>query len=193
MQSRRGDNPLIISIIRSESAASTLRIVEALGQRSDPYMEDIIDMLLNQHSDSSLYEYYLECLLRSILSVRKEQASLWVRTNPKSFDAMANRLDSISNAFLKAHIISLLVFDSSPDRGRILLTAMTDILNEMRDGPGVLNPGRTKELLAIFSTVEQIGKSEFLGILADLIKHSRQARIVKRGREVVEQILGRGD
>jgi hypothetical protein len=189
-ESDRNSNSVIGNIILSEDGETSLRIIRALGRREDPYMEDIIERIFYQHSQDVDEEYYLEVLLGVILkeNTNAQELSRWTEANSKAYHILLSNLHSFSNPYLKAHIISILPYGMTKFGKSSLMSEARTILDEMQKRDGYLPPGRIKEVLAFFNTVEMLNDTVFLEVCVSFVELSRQRILVTRGRATVERL-----
>ena len=189
-ESNRNNNAVVGDIILSGDSETSLRVIKALGQREDPYVEDIIERIFYQESRDIDEEYYLELLLVTILTRDNspEKLTAWTNANPRAYDLLSENLTSFNNAFLKSYIILLLPYGETKFAKSPLMSESRIILNEMHHNDGYLMPGRIKEVLAIFETVDVFNDSVFLEVCISLVEQSRQSVIVSRGRSTLRRL-----
>ena len=189
-ESNRNNNAVVGDIILSGDSETSLRVIKALGQREDPYVEDIIERIFYQESRDIDEEYYLELLLVTILTRDNspEKLTAWTNANPRAYDLFSENLTSFNNAFLKSYIILLLPYGETKFAKSPLMSESRLILNEMHHNDGYLMPGRIKEVLAIFETVDVFNDSVFLEVCISLVEQSRQSVIVSRGRSTLRRL-----
>lgn len=189
-ESNRNNNAVVGDIILSGDTETSLRVIKALGQREDPYVEDIIERIFYQESRDIDEEYYLELLLVTILTRDNspEKLTAWTNANPRAYDLLSENLTSFNNAFLKSYIILLLPYGETKFAKSPLMSESRIILNEMHHNDGYLMPGRIKEVLAIFETVDVFNDSVFLEVCISLVEQSRQSVIVSRGRSTLRRL-----
>ncbi len=189
-ESNRNNNAVVGDIILSGDIETSLRVIKALGQRQDPYVEDIIERIFYQESRDIDEEYYLELLLVTILTRDNspEKLTAWTNANPRAYDLLSENLTSFNNAFLKSYIILLLPYGETKFAKSPLMSESRIILNEMHHNDGYLMPGRIKEVLAIFETVDVFNDSVFLEVCISLVEQSRQSVIVSRGRSTLRRL-----
>jgi hypothetical protein len=189
-ESNRNNNAVVGDIILSGDSETSLRVIKALGQRQDPYVEDIIERIFYQESRDIDEEYYLELLLVTILTRDNspEKLTAWTNANPRAYDLLSENLTSFNNAFLKSYIILLLPYGETKFAKSPLMSESRIILNEMHHNDGYLMPGRIKEVLAIFETVDVFNDSVFLEVCISLVEQSRQSVIVSRGRSTLRRL-----
>jgi len=189
-ESKKNNNAVVGDIILSGDIETSLRVIKALGQREDPYVEDIIERIFYQESRDIDEEYYLELLLVTILTRDNspEKLTAWTNANPRAYDLLSENLTSFNNAFLKSYIILLLPYGETKFAKSPLMSESRIILNEMHHNDGYLMPGRIKEVLAIFETVDVFNDSVFLEVCISLVEQSRQSVIVSRGRSTLRRL-----
>ncbi len=188
--SNRDNNAVVGDIILSGDSETSLRVIRALGQREDPYVEDIIERIFYQESRDIDEEYYLEFLLVTILARENspEKLTEWTNANPRAYDLLSENLTSFSNAFLKSYIILLLPYGETKIAKSLLMSESRIVLDEMHHNSGYLMPGRIKEVLAVFETVDVFSDSVFLEVCVSLVEQSRQSMVVSRGRSTIRRL-----
>ena len=186
----RRSNHVLSEMILSEDSETALRVIKALGERPDPYVKDIIEEIFFQYSDALDEEYFLEALFQSALANRGsvDRRSAWVEANAVVIDMLSGRLPHISNAFLKAHLLTCIPYLGSPVAFSRLMSEGGGLLQEMRRNAGFLPAGRIKEALAFFEAVEKSGSPDFLRLCLDMRSGSRQRIIVDRASRAVRAI-----
>jgi hypothetical protein len=186
----RDTNSVVGDIILTEDSETSLRVIRALGQREDPYMEDIIERIFYQESRDIDEEYYLEVLLVAIYRRYNspEKLAEWTNSNPRAYDLLLENLTSFKNAFLKTYIILLLPHGMTNFSKSFLMSESRIILDEMHHNDGYLMPGRIKEVLAIFEAVDVFNDTVFLEVCVSLVEGSRQRIVVSRGRSTIRRL-----
>jgi hypothetical protein len=189
-ESGRANNILIGDIILSEDTDTSLRVIRALAKREDPYMQDIIERLFYQESKGIDTESLLEILFGAILKQYNSPGKMkaWIDINPRAYDLLIENLLSIENPFLKSYILLILPYGENKKAKSILMSESRAILREMvRDG-GYLEPGRIKEVLAVFEGIEAFNDSVFSEMCLSLVEKSRQTVVVSRGRSTLQKL-----
>ena len=186
----RKSNRVLSEMILSEDSETALRLIKALGERPDPYVEDIIERIFFQYSAAVDEEYFLEALFQAALANRgsADHRSAWVQANAVVIEMLSGRLPHISNAFLKAHLLTCIPYLESPVASSRLMSEGSSLMQEMRRNAGFLPAGRIKEALAFFEAAEQSGSPDFLRLCLDMRSGSRQRIIVERASRAVRTI-----
>ena len=189
-ETSRDNNDVVGDIILTEDSETSLRVIRALGQREDPYVEDIIERIFYQESRDIDEQYYLELLLATIFKRYNspEKLAEWTNANPRAYNLLLENLTSFRNAFLKSYIILLLPYGETKYAKSLLMSECRIVLNEMHHNSGYLMPGRIKEVLAVFETVDVFSDSVFLEVCISLVEQSRQSMVVSRGRSTIQRL-----
>jgi len=188
-ESGRDQNSIIFKFILTEDRESSSKILKALGQRSDPYVEDIIESLFYQHLKDNDEENCLEELLRAVLAARStpEDVLKWHSANSNAYNLLIDNLDKLSNPYLKSYIIRLFSFsvvDNSKSK-TALMNEGRQILQSVKTHNGYLIAGGTRELLELLNAIESLQDPSFMELLLSFIEHSRQGIIVVKARNVL--------
>ncbi len=189
-ESGRDSNAVVGDIILSEDTDTSLRVIRALAQREDPYVEDIIDRIFYQESRDRDEGYLLETLLFSILKMNNspEKLTIWTASNPHAYNLLVENLASFKNAFLKSYILLLLPYGETNGSKSLLMSESQRILDEMNRSNGYLTPGRINEVLAVFEGMDYYNDPVFSEMCLSLVEKSRQRMVVRRGQETLQRL-----
>jgi hypothetical protein len=186
--SDRADNPVIISLIQEYDLNTVLIVLQAVGEREDPYAADILDAVASGHVTKLTYqrEYLLRILLESLFNsaLPAGTISLRVEANRESLDSLVRAFNGLTDPQLKSVLVKTIELLGGSGYVPVVAGALSDSIQEMENNGGNLSPMRVELLLSLLSYVSRHPSSDFLGICTLVARLSRDARVVERARSI---------
>ncbi len=179
-------NPVILSMMRSADLGDRLVIAQALGERADPYVGDILEAFASGPGGPGRYqdELVLRVLLSSLLSLElsADARRARIEANRQALDRMVNAMDSFQDPQLQSLLVD--AADSLGDtmfhpilaaRARVLLDAMTRL-------QGRLSPQEGAFLLRLLRFFGDHPTMDFLPLCTAAARLSREKTLVDAAR-----------
>ncbi len=190
--SGRADNPEIISLVQEYDLQTALIVLQAVGEREDPYAADILDAVAAGHVTKLIYqrEYLLRILLESLFdsALPVRTLSSRVEANRESLDSLVRGLNGLTDPQLKSVLVKVLELLGGSGYAPVVAGALSDSIQRMEDYGGNLSPMHVELLLSLLSYVSRHPSSDFLGICTVVARLSRDVRVVERARSISSTI-----
>jgi hypothetical protein len=188
----RSANPLIAEILAFSSLTDRLGAARALGLRRDPYVSDLIDVLLGKLYGTGRFEVelVLRVLLESVFprSLVPEALRPRLEVNRSGVELLADRLAEFGAPLARETYRILGVAEDGRlrsalmDEGRRLTEAL-----KRRNGSS--DAEQADRLMAFLEAVEQSGDGLFAATVVSLLEITRTREVGVYSREVLATIL----
>jgi hypothetical protein len=190
--SDRGDNALIVEMIRQADLSTALEIAAAVGLREDVEIQAII-LAVGETIDPRPQwerELILRVLLASVFPASMESGELEaaLRKNREGFDFLVVRLPEFGLS-LKREVIRLLGFLHPPEYQSALMTEGRELAEALREQQGQLNGEQAGLALTFLQTVDRIGNPEFADVVLMILERSRHLEVAEAARSVSRTLL----
>jgi hypothetical protein len=193
VQSNRGDDPLLIETMASVDFDTRLQICRGIGERADPFADDIIDSFFARYSTRENYRDSL--LLRELLSglfdPARGEADLHarVRANESSLAAMAGRLGECQDAQLAGALVRVLPMMSRGTALPALMDVGARLIGALRRGKGMVPSQQSALALDYLSAAASLKSPDSLGQCIEISQLSREKVVVDKARMTVQILL----
>ena len=150
----RQDNPLLISLIQTNTLDTSLCVLKALANRTDFYVEDILlSLLISSHPDSGYkQEYLLRVILTAVFPSTLSQNQMQQRTllNNRAIQNLINQLTIFTDPMLRRQILNLVPFVQTPTAITALVNEGNLIISNLHSQQGNVSAPMRSEILSFF-------------------------------------------
>ena len=189
---RSMNQEIILSISLSDYDTSLL-IMNALGQREDGYVADIIIYLYSVYRGREQYkiEFLLQTLLKSLFNPEFSEQELRERflLNQEALDLLIRHLSDLQSPLLKAEIIKTVGLSENTKYYSLLAAEGELLVALLQKNNGWLDPDSVQELIALLNIIAASGENNFSELCNSIIKFSHNRDVVKLARQVVKGLL----
>ena len=194
--SNRGDDGLILGILKDGDFETGVQICDAVGLRKDPYAADILSWLLSGFAKSGQYktEYLLRRAMKSLFDQSMGDQVLRDRlvANSSVLADMVQGIGGFDDPQLTGTIVRLLPRLDGVDRLPALMNVGTGIINRLRQTDGNLLLPDMGLALDFLSAVQAIGNTDFMDPCLAIARLSRDQNLVQKARQLSRQLAGSG-
>jgi hypothetical protein len=191
-QSDRSANAMIMELLAESETAVQLDIVSALGERDDPYVEDIIRWIHEGFDSRTVFrrEFVLRTLLGSLLdsSLPSDVLAERAAANLDGLERLIREMGEIRDPLLRNELIrimDLLSVDLTPCISRQFVA----VLCEVKVGGGETGPENRALLLSLLSFAARHPRVEFLQPCLEAARASRESLVVENARAAAKIIV----
>jgi len=189
LASDRSDDPIILDVLRDASLDERLEILEAVGERADPFLGAYLeDFMIRHTSRPSESEHLMRVLLDAAFprSIDLSLLSGRVAANQGTLLAASARLPTFTDPQLCAAIVR--VIPLLPGGRGDLLGAVDRLAERLEREEGRLDPRENALLLDALEAMGRIGSPDFLEPVLAVARLSREKLVVERAREVARAL-----
>jgi hypothetical protein len=187
--SDRSDDTIILEMLETASLDERLEILNAVGEREDPFIGAYLDDFLLRHSSRPAEsEHLMRVLLDSAFprSSALEQLAGRVAPNQAGLLAAASRLATFADPQLCAAIVRLIPL--LPGGLSDLLGTVDRLVDRLAGGDGFLDPRDDGLLLDALDAMGRTGSHDFLEPALAVARLSREKVVVERARAVARAL-----
>lgn len=178
LNSNRYMNSEIFDILYKAGLEDSIQISKLLGQRDDPFIEDIIFNILSNRENMDNFELLLENILKNANNQISEKKLLWLESNRYAYFALIKENNTFNNPYLKMHIISLMENLDNIDIKTYIMIDMQNVLDIIKNNNGFLLPGYKRLLLELLRIIRNSQDSDFNEIILNILEETREEDIV---------------
>jgi len=187
--SDRSDDPIILDVLRDASLDERLEILEAVGERADPFLGAYLeDFMIRHTSRPSESEHLMRALLDAAFprSMDLSLLSGRVAANQGALLAASARLPTFTDPQLCAAIVR--VIPLLPGGRGDLLGAVDRLAERLEREEGRLDPRENALLLDALEAMGRVGSPDYLEPALRVARLSREKVVVERAREVARAL-----
>jgi hypothetical protein len=189
LDSDRSDDPVILDVLEGATLDERLEILEAVGERADPFIGSYLDDFLLRHtSHPAESEHLMRVLLDSAFPRSTDLERLAGRVAPNQtvlLEASA-RLATFSDPQLSAAIVRLIPL--LPGGRADLLGTVDRLAKRLAREDGLLDPRDNALLLDALEAMGRVGSPDFLEPALAVARLSREKVVVVRARSVARAL-----
>jgi hypothetical protein len=191
-ESDRSSNPMIIELLAGSDTADRLDIVSALGERKDPYVEDIIQgICLGFDSRADFQrEYLLRTLLGSLLdsSLPSDVLADRAAANRDELERLIRGMDGMHDPLLRNELIQIMEL-LPVELIMCVSQQFAAVLGEIKAFRGETGLEDRALLLTLLSYAARHPRVEFLQPCLETARTSRDALVVENARTAAKIIV----
>ena len=188
----RSSNPVIGEILISSTLEDRLQAAEGLGRRRDPYVADLIDLLVGRLHGQGRYEeeLVLTFLLASVFprSLAAEEVRQRIELNLPALRLLAALLPEIGAA-LARETYRLLSHTQGGSFTAALAAEGRRLGDALRSRDGYSNAEQADRLMAYLGAVERAGEPSLAAGVVAVLETTRTREVGQKARRVLEAIL----
>lgn len=191
--SDRSDDSLILEALEDATLDERLEILEAVGERDDPFIGRYLeDFLLRQGPDRPVREHLMRVLLASAFprEAPLERLAARVAPNRASLLAMCTRLATFSDPQLCAAVVRLIPLLEGGHAD--LLALVGRLTKRLQASGGLIDPRENGLLLDALEAMRRVGSLDFLEAALAVARLSRERVVVETAREVARALAHGG-
>lgn len=181
--STRSSNQYVLSILTGPSLTDATSAARALGERSDPYVGDILEGLFSRMSGSDAGRFGL--LFREVLDyvfLLPKPAPAKIRANAMELSRLLKQLQSINDGATKRALLEAAVYLPAGGSGKALLDEGAFLAGYLRRTQGHLSPDRLDEALGYLEACRAHTNEVLRAQVVGLVELSRDAIFVRAAR-----------
>jgi hypothetical protein len=189
LASDRSDDPVILDVLEGATLDERLEILEAVGERADPFIGAYLDDFLLRHTSRPAESEHLMRVLLDAAFPRSTDLSLLdgrVGPNQAALLAASARLPTFTDPQLCAAIVRLIPL--LPGGRGDLLGAVDRLAGRLARGDGFLDPREDALLLDVLEAMGRVGSPDFLEPALAIARLSREKVVVERARTVARAL-----
>jgi hypothetical protein len=191
----RSHNDLIIRVITSVTLNERIKIIKALGQRDDPYIEDILYSLINQCAGRKKKEneYLIRVLFHGMFSPLLEEEMLLSRllANKEVITNMIQHLHVFDDPMLKCQVLWIIPYFHDISLNSAVMSEGNRLLALCKKKNGMPGTLVDEEIIAFLELAAVVGNTDFLDICISFRNQSRTKQVVEKAREVSKLLVKR--
>jgi len=192
-QSDSSMNSQIIDIIFSDDYETALSIMQALAERPDSYVEDIILAIFSTYTGIEFYKHenLLEVLLSALFDPQQDHSLLKTRydQNKTALHQLIVNLPNIGSPGFKQQIIRLIPLAGEDSYHTVLAQEAKYIISLLKKNNGYVEKAVDQELIALLQVMSELKKPEFAELCITIACLSSNRDIVKLARKVAAGLL----
>jgi hypothetical protein len=190
--SDRRTNPLVRELLLSPSLEARLEAAAALGERGDPYVEDLVEALVGRLHGPQSYaeELVLRVLLAAVFADSLPPARLQeaLQANPRALELLAENLHLFGTPLARE---SYRLLGRLPE-GRFRSALMAEgrrLAAALRQAEGRSDGEQSSRLVAYLEAVEEAGDPELVEGVLSILQWCRSEEVGARARRTVQALL----
>lgn len=179
----RASNDLVSKILLGPNMTDATAVAKALGERSDPFVGDILSRLFSRLSGPESYRYGL--LFREVIEyvfLLPTPAPKKIHANSEELTKLIARLQSISDAATKRALLETTRYLPKTASQKPLLAEGFFLERYLRRTGGRFSPERLGEALAFLDACGRHSNEVLRAEAVRLIEQSRNASFVQAAR-----------
>jgi hypothetical protein len=189
----RSYNSIIIRVITSVSLNERIEVIKALGQRDDPYVEDILYSLINQCAGRKKeeIEYLIRVLLHTMFSPLLDEGILSSRllANKEVLVDMIRQLHIFDDPMLRCQVFWIIPYFHDMSLNSSVMSEGQRLIELCKKKNGLPGTLVDEEITAFLELTAVIGNTDFLDIVMSFRTHSRTKKIIEKAREVATLLV----
>jgi hypothetical protein len=187
-------NPLIGEILLAPPTADRLEAARALGQRSDPYVSDLIGSLLGRLHGGGTYEdaLVLRVMLDAVFdrSLLPKELQRRAVENRAGLELLAESLPSF-DAALARETYRLLALGADRPLVGVLMREGRALGEDLQRRRGRSDAEQADRLMAYLEAAAAAGDGELAEPVVAILEHTRTREVAHYARQVLAAILPR--
>lgn len=188
----RRDNPLIVEMLRTADLSAAIRIAQALGRRSDPYVADLLVRLLEDAAGRSgpARELELRVLLASVFAADLPDLRERLEVNREGVAHLAARIAGLSPPLQREILRVLTLSTEAADSGALMALGMS-LAGLLRRQGGRADAEQAALLRAYLQAVTALGDPDFAPVALLILERTREASVARAARNAARALLTR--
>jgi hypothetical protein len=190
--SNRGDNQLIVEMLRQGDLSEALEIATAVGLREDAEIQEIV-LAVGETVDPRPQwerELILRVLLASVFpdSLGSVELEAGLHKNRAGIDFLVDGLPGFSLS-LQREVIRLLGYFHPPEYSSALMAEGRRLADLLRLQRGELNGEQAGLTLTYLQTLERVGNPDFADLVLLIVERSRHLEVAEAARSASRSLL----
>jgi hypothetical protein len=190
--SDRTMNSDIIQQMTGGGTNTALRIAAALGKRKDPDASEIISFFYSsiQGKEAPRAELILTAIFRSLFSgdmgfqERRER----FLANRDILIRVISDLRQFESTDLKNELFRMMIYPEAPRFSSLIGEEAGELIRQLRQTRGYLNPGETEEILVILDVIVRLSLVDLKGLCVQFAQYSSDKRVVTQARQAAGKL-----
>lgn len=187
----RGDNLLVLQLLRSADLGTALAAAEGLGERADPYVADILEPILAEGAAGAQPQLVLRTVLAGVFAQSRKDLSARLRENHDGLSSLASGLPELSPPLQRELLRVLALYPPAADRGRLMALGM-GLAEQAQRQEGRLTGEQSALVVDYLAAVSALGDRDFAPVALLILEGTREPAVSRAARRVARQFLSAG-
>lgn len=187
----RGDNALLLELLRGGELGTARQVAAALGHREDPFVGDILERLLADAvgPDKVRRELVLRTLLAAVFDAQRPDLRQRLELNAAGLRELGARLAGLGLP-LQREILRLTALAPQLAQTPVLMSFGEDLVELLRVQQGRTRAEQGALLRDYLDAVRAVGDADFTPLVLSILEHTREAQVARAARSTAHALLG---